>query len=276
MPERRSYTSLDQTIMKTTQRIKKPLLQIKNLALVRDGKKIAAGIDMTVLPGEIHVVMGPNGSGKSTLALSLFGHPGISITKGRILFKGKDFTDKKPEERYKAGMFLAFQQPPSIDGLSAATLIKRSLANLGIASPVAEMKARVSPSLGPLKIDPAFLDRQVNVEMSGGEKKKNEILQLLAASPEVAILDEIDSGLDIPAIKAIAKVLDSARKKGTAFIIITHYERLLKYLKPDAVHIINGGKIVFSGKEEVFKKIERNGFDSFLKISEEKETKHKK
>lgn len=262
--------------MKKPQKTEKPLLRIKNLALERDGKKIAEGINMDVFAGEVHVVMGPNGSGKSTLALSLFGHPAISITKGKIIFKGKNFTNKKPEEKYKAGMFLAFQQPPAIGGLSAATLIKRSLSSLGIASPVAEMKARVTPSLGQLKIDPAFLDRQVNVEMSGGEKKKNEILQLLAASPKLAVLDEIDSGLDVPAIKAIAKVLDSARKKGTALIIITHYERLLRYLKPDVVHVINGGTIAFSGKGEVFKKIERNGFDSFLEDTKGREDKRKR
>ena len=256
--------------MKTDKRLKKPVLQIKSLRLERDGKEIAREINMTVFPGETHVVMGPNGSGKSTLALALFGHPGIQATKGKILLKGKDFTAKKPEERYKAGMFIAFQQPPAINGLISATLMKRSLANLGAASPVAELKARVLPSLAPLKVDPSFLERQVNVEMSGGEKKKNEILQLLAARPEIAILDEIDSGLDVPAIKAIAKTLELLRKQGTALIVITHYERLLRYLKPDMIHVIRDGRIIYAGKGEVFKKIERGGFDSLL---EEKKSK---
>lgn len=250
--------------MKTDQRIQKPVLRIKHLHLEREGREIARHINLDVFPGETHVIMGPNGSGKSTLALSLFGHPGVKISKGKIIFKGRDFTEKKPEERYRAGMFLAFQQPPAIGGLSSSALMRRSLGSLGVTSPIAELKSRVSPSLNSLKIDASFLDRQVNVEMSGGEKKKNEIVQLLAAKPALAVLDEIDSGLDVPAIKSIAKVLDSLRKQGTAFIIITHYERLLRYLKPDAVHVINGGKIVFSGKEDVFKKIERDGFDSLL------------
>lgn len=261
--------------MKDDKKSGKPALEIKNLRLERDGKEIARGINMTVNPGEIHVVMGPNGSGKSTLALALFGYPGIQITKGKVLIKGKDFTAKKPEERYKAGMFLAFQQPPAINGLTSATLIRRSLANLGVQSPVAELKSRVLPALAELKVEATFLDRQTNVEMSGGEKKKNEILQLLAARPSIAILDEIDSGLDVPSIKAIAKVLELLRRQGTALLIITHYERLLRYLKPNMIHVINGGEIVFSGGGDVFKKIERDGFDSILK-SKSRETTSKK
>lgn len=245
----------------------KPVLKIVNLQLERDKKSVIRGLDLEVGRGEIHILMGKNGSGKSTAALSVMGYPGIEVISGKIVFNGKNINKMSSIDRFKSGIFLAFQNPPMIEGLTVNTLIRRSISSLGVLSPIAETKKRLLPFLPLLKIDESFLEKQVNKDMSGGEKKKSEILQLIAADPKIAILDEIDSGADIPTIKQFGKVLNALKKKGTSFIIITHYEKLIKYLSPDHIHILNGGKIVFSGDTKgqsgILKKIEKEGFDSF-------------
>ncbi len=245
----------------------KPVLKISNLSLERDKKNVIKGLNLEIGKGEIHILMGKNGSGKSTAALSVAGYPGVEIKSGKIFFNGKNINEMSPVDRFKSGIFLAFQNPPMIEGLTVSALIRRSVSSLGILSPIAETKKRLAPFLPILKIDESFLEKQVNKDMSGGEKKKSEILQLVAADPKIAILDEIDSGADIPTIKQFGKVLNLLKKRGTSFIIITHYEKLIKYLAPDYIHILNGGKIVFSGDVKsqagILKRIEKEGFDSF-------------
>ena len=245
----------------------RPVLKISNLYLEREGRSVIKGLNLEVDKGEIHIVMGKNGSGKSTLAMSVVGYPNISITKGKISFNGKDLKETNSIDRFKAGIFMAFQNPPMIEGLAVNTLIRRSLSSLGILSPIAETKKRLSPYLPILKVDETFLEKQVNKDMSGGEKKKSEMLQLIAANPKLAILDEIDSAPDIPTIQQFGKIMNILQKTGMSFIIITHYEKLIKYLSPDYIHVLNDGKIIFSElaakKSDILRKIEKDGFDSF-------------
>lgn len=240
---------------------KEKMLSVDNLSIYRDDRKVLSGINLEVSKGEIHIVMGPNGSGKSTLALALMGYPSLSIKEGQIKFKNEDITNCPTEKRFQLGMFLALQQPPAIDGLSSFSLIRKSAAVSGKQVPLSEFRRKIKETEASLKLSDNFHEKNVNVDMSGGEKKKNEILQLLMAKPDLAILDEIDSGLDVPAIKNIAEILSSLRDSGMSFVIITHYERLLKYLKPDKFHIIKDGTIAFSGEGDVFEAIEKYGFD---------------
>jgi Fe-S cluster assembly ATP-binding protein len=248
------------------------MLSITNLHVEVDDKEILKGLDLEVGPGELHAIMGPNGSGKSTLGYALAGREGYEVTEGSIRFYGKDLGDLEPEERAAAGLFLAFQYPVEIPGVNNAYFLRSALN--------AQRKARgeeeqdsmsflkeVRESLKALKMDEALLKRAVNEGFSGGEKKRNEIVQMAVLKPKLAILDETDSGLDIDALKLVADGINRLRDGSRSFLVITHYQRLLDYLKPDHVHVLSRGRIVESGGEELARRLEEEGY-AFLDAAE--------
>lgn len=249
-------------------------LTIKNVYVAVDGKEIIKGLSLTVRSGEIHVIMGPNGSGKSTLAYALMGHPGLEVRGGKLELGKKSIHNLKPNERAKLGLFLAFQNPHTVSGVSVSNLLRAAyhsvkrgkLGNLERSS-IFEFNKRLESLAVELGIDKAFLQRSLNDGFSGGEKKKIEMLQALVLEPKVAIFDEIDTGLDIDALKVVAKGIASLKSKGAGTLIITHYQRLLHYVKPDYVHILIDGKIVQSGGYDLAEKIEREGYKSLVKSS---------
>lgn len=228
------------------------MLIIKNLQVEIDNKKILRGINLHIKPGEIHAIMGPNGSGKSTLANIIAGRFHYTITQGEIRYLGEDLTRLAPEQRAHAGLFLAFQYPIEIPGVSNIYLLKAALNAIRKARGETELDAmdflkRVKEKLNVVEMDHDFLYRAVNAGFSGGEKKRNEILQMALLEPQLALLDETDSGLDIDALKIVAKGVNTLRSPERAMMLITHYQRLLDYIKPDYVHILAGGKIIRSG-----------------------------
>ncbi len=243
-----------------------PLFQIEDLHVSAEGNEILKGVDLTVGAGEVHALMGPNGSGKSTLANALLGSPDYEVTKGRILFKGDDITDWDTDVRGKAGMFLAFQYPQEIAGVSVINFLRQALsARKGIDLSVLELRISIMEWMARLDMDPSFADRYLNEGFSGGEKKRNEILQMAILEPEVAILDETDSGLDIDALKVVAKGVQEVRsdRPDLGVLAITHYQRLLDHLQPDVVHILIDGRIVESGGPELAQRLEAEGYDSW-------------
>jgi Fe-S cluster assembly ATP-binding protein len=232
----------------------------------QQGDEILRGVDLAVGPGEIHALMGPNGSGKSTLANSLLHSPDYEITKGRIRFRGEDVTDWDTEVLGKAGVFLAFQYPQVIAGVSVVNFLRQALsARKGIDLSVLELRVAIMEWMARLDMDPAFADRYLNEGFSGGEKKRNEILQMAILEPELAILDETDSGLDIDALKVVARGVEEVRKDRPelGILAITHYQRLLKYLRPDRVHILMDGRIVASGGPELAEQLEKEGYEAW-------------
>jgi Fe-S cluster assembly ATP-binding protein len=227
---------------------------------------ILRGVDLKIDAGEVHALMGPNGSGKSTLASALLGSPEFEVTGGRVLFRGDDITDWDPEVRGKAGIFLAFQYPQSIQGVSVINFLRQALsARKGIDLSVLELRLAIMEWMDRLDMDPSFADRYLNEGFSGGEKKRNEILQMAILEPEVAILDETDSGLDIDALKVVARGVEEVRKErpDLGILAITHYQRLLEHLQPDVVHILVDGRIVESGGPELAERLERDGYESW-------------
>ena len=246
-----------------------PLFEIRDLhARVADqpDETILHGVDLTVRPGEIHAIMGPNGSGKSTLANSLLGNPDYEITEGSILLRGDDVTDWDVDVRGKAGMFLAFQYPQSIPGVSVINFLRQALsARKGIDLSVLELRLSIMEWMERLDMDPSFADRYLNEGFSGGEKKRNEILQMAILEPEIAILDETDSGLDIDALQIVAKGVNEVRadRPDLGVVLITHYQRLLDHLRPDVVHVLVDGRIVASGGMELAEQLEAEGYESF-------------
>jgi Fe-S cluster assembly ATP-binding protein len=248
-----------------------PLFQIDDLHVAvadeDDRHQILKGVDLTVMPGEIHALMGPNGSGKSTLASTLLASPEYEVTSGRILYKGEDITDWPTDVRAKAGMFLAFQYPQEIPGVPVRSFLQQALAaRKGIEDLSAlETRLAIMEWMGRLEMDPSFADRYLNEGFSGGEKKRNEILQMAILEPEIAILDETDSGLDIDALRVVAKgvreVLSSRPDLG--ILAITHYQRLLDELKPEFVHVLYEGRIVESGGPELALRLEAEGYDAW-------------
>jgi Fe-S cluster assembly ATP-binding protein len=227
---------------------------------------ILRGVDLTIGAGEVHALMGPNGSGKSTLASTLLGSPEFEVTGGRVLFKGDDITDWDTEVRGKAGIFLAFQYPQSIQGVSVINFLRQALsARKGIDLSVLELRLAIMEWMDRLDMDPAFADRFLNEGFSGGEKKRNEILQMAILEPEVAILDETDSGLDIDALKVVARGVTEVRsaRPELGILAITHYQRLLEHLEPDVVHILVDGRIVESGGMELAERLESEGYESW-------------
>ena len=242
------------------------MLEVRDLRAAAGDKEILTGISLTVKPGEVHAIMGPNGSGKSTFAQVLAGHPAYEVTGGEVRFDGRDLLDMEPEERARAGVFLAFQYPVEIPGVTNAYFLRAAYNEL--------RKARGEEEVDPidfldvleqkLKVvewGPEIMSRAVNAGFSGGEKKRNEILQLAMLEPRLAILDETDSGLDIDALRIVAAGVNKLRSPDRSFIVVTHYQRLLNYIVPDFVHVLSGGRIVKSGGKELALELESRGYD---------------
>jgi Fe-S cluster assembly ATP-binding protein len=248
------------------------MLEIKNLRVKAGDSEILKGINLSIKTGEIHVVMGPNGSGKSTLSHTLAGKEGYEVTKGKVLFESADLLDMAPEERAKAGIFLAFQYPVEIPGVTLSNFLKTSVNSLRCAREQNEMDSLEFLKLVKAKakeagIDEAMLKRHMNVGFSGGEKKRNEALQMSILEPRFAILDETDSGLDIDALKVVAECVNRLRSPYRVFLIITHYQRLLDYIIPDKVHVMADGMIKKSGGPELAKELEKKGYSEFLHVA---------
>jgi Fe-S cluster assembly ATP-binding protein len=243
-----------------------PLFEIDDLHVTADGNEILKGVDLTICPGEVHALMGPNGSGKSTLASALLGSPDYQVTQGRIRFKGDDITEWGPDERGKAGVFLAFQYPQAIPGVSVINFLRQALsARKGIDLSVLELRLAIMEWMERLDMDPAFADRYLNEGFSGGEKKRNEILQMAILEPEVAILDETDSGLDIDALRVVARGVEEVRadRSELGLLVITHYQRLLDEIRPSHVHLLIDGRIAESGGMELATKLEDEGYEAW-------------
>ncbi len=238
-------------------------LEIRDLHVRIEEREILKGVDLDISRGEIHALMGPNGSGKSTLASTLLGHPSYEITEGTITFKGEDITEAEPHDRAKAGLFLAFQYPVSIPGVSVANFLRMAI-NAKREEPiqVKEFRTHLQHAIDLLDVDRTFTSRHLNDGFSGGEKKRAEILQMAMLQPDVAILDETDSGLDIDALRTVAEGVQRLHdEQGLGALIITHYQRILHYVKPEFVHILMDGRIVLEGGVELVERLEREGYD---------------
>jgi len=241
------------------------MLDIKNLQVKAEDQEILRGIDLHVNPGEVHAIMGPNGSGKSTLARALSGHPEYQVVGGSVTYEGKDLLEMDPDERAREGIFMAFQYPVEIAGVNNANFLKAALnakrKHFGLPELDAmEFMSLVKEKSKLLEIDQSMLKRSLNEGFSGGEKKRNEIFQMALLEPKLAILDETDSGLDIDALKLVANGVNAMRSPDRAFIVVTHYQRLLNYIVPDFVHVLSGGKIVKSGGKELALELEARGY----------------
>ncbi len=242
------------------------MLEIKNLRASIGDKEILRGIDLTVKAGEVHAVMGPNGSGKSTLAQVLAGHPGYEVTAGEVSYDGRDLLEMDPEVRAQEGIFLAFQYPIEIPGVTNAYFLRSAYNEIRKAKGMTELDPLEFLDLMEEKtklvdMDPAMMNRSVNTGFSGGEKKRNEILQMAVLEPRLAILDETDSGLDIDALKVVSNGVNALRSPERATIVVTHYQRLLNYIVPDYVHVLANGRIVKSGGKELALELEAKGYD---------------
>jgi len=237
-------------------------LEIKDLHVSVDGKKILNGLNLKIKRGEVHALMGPNGSGKTTLSNVIMGNPKYVVESGQIILDGNDITKLKPNERAKAGLFLGFQHPIEISGVRVFNFLRTALSNIGKDVNVEEFEKGLAEKSKELGMDEAFMDRYLNEGFSGGEKKRSEVLQMLMLKPKIAILDEADSGVDVDALKIISEGINQLA--GTSgILLITHYERILKHVKPDFVHIMIDGKIVKSGDSSLVQNVEKSGYDSF-------------
>ena len=246
------------------------VLEIQNLHVAIDGKEILKGVDLTLRQGEVHALMGPNGSGKSTLSYALMGHPNYEITGGTATLDGVDLMEMEADERAKAGLFLAFQYPTSIPGVSVANFLRHAVSNVRKPDrkegeeliPMREFRKELRAAMDELGMDPDFARRYLNEGFSGGEKKRAEVLQLAMLKPSFAVLDETDSGLDIDAVRIVSEGINRvAQRQGTGVLVITHYQRILTYIKPQFVHILFGGRIVENGGPELVDQLEREGYD---------------
>lgn len=238
------------------------LLRIENLHAGADGQEILRGIDLVIERGQVHAIMGPNGSGKSTLAKVLMGHPDYQVTAGSIEFLGEDLLAMPPDERARRGLFLAFQHPEAIPGVSVVQFLRQALSNrTGIDLSVLELRLKVMEAMKSLGIASGFADRYLNEGFSGGERKRNEVLQMAVLEPELAVMDETDSGLDIDALRTVAEGVEKLTGPDRGFLIITHYKRLLDYLTPDVIHILLEGKLVETGGPELADRLEAEGYD---------------
>ncbi|TXH22609.1 MAG: Fe-S cluster assembly ATPase SufC [Elusimicrobia bacterium] len=239
-----------------------PLFQIKDLHVTVEGKKILNGLTLTVNAGETHAIMGPNGSGKSTLSYAVMGHPKYKIESGQILYKGEDVTAWAPNERAVKGLFLAFQYPVAVPGVSVVNFLRSILKNRrGADIPLKEFRKELKDNMKALQMDTAFANRYLNDGFSGGEKKRLEILQMALLKPSVAFLDETDSGLDIDALRVVSEGINRLAAPDRATVVITHYQRLLDYVKPGFVHVLAGGRIVRSGGPDLALELEKKGYE---------------
>jgi Fe-S cluster assembly ATP-binding protein len=238
------------------------MLKIEDLYIEIDGQEIVKGLDLEVGKGEIHAIMGPNGSGKSTLANVLMGHPRYEVTEGSITFQGEDVFELEPDERAKLGMFLAFQYPSEVPGVSVANFLRTAVNSVREEelNPM-EMYRLLQEKMSIMQMDPKFAERYLNEGFSGGEKKRNEILQMLMLDPRLAIMDETDSGLDIDALQVVAKGVNEMKGPEFSAVIITHYQRILRYIEPDRVHVMLDGRLVTSGGKELADDLEEKGYD---------------
>jgi Fe-S cluster assembly ATP-binding protein len=244
----------------------KTILEVRNLTATVAGVEILKGLDLTIRAGEVHAIMGPNGSGKSTFAKALAGHPAYTVTGGEVLFEGRNLFELAPEERARAGLFLGFQYPIEVPGVTNAAFLRLAYNTVQGARGKDEMDPLefddyVQDKLELLDVDPAFLERSVNDGFSGGEKKRNEILQMAVLEPKLAILDEADSGLDIDALRIVANGVSQLRRPDNAVLLVTHYQRLLNYIAPDYVHVMDAGRIIKTGGKELALELESRGYD---------------
>jgi Fe-S cluster assembly ATP-binding protein len=250
-------------------------LEIKDLHVSIDGKEILKGVDLITKQGEIHAIMGPNGTGKSTLAYTLMGHPSYTVTQGEVLFKGQNVLELAPDERSRLGIFLAFQYPVAISGVTVANFLRTAINSRrrvvnkeDKGMPIPEFRKMLKEQMELLKMDQAFAGRYLNEGFSGGEKKRAEILQMATLKPEIAILDETDSGLDIDALRVVSDGVNALTGPNLGVIVITHYQRLLNYIKPHFVHVMMGGRIVESGGPDLALSLEEHGYDWIRERSE--------
>ena len=241
-------------------------LEIRDLHVSVDGKPIVKGLTLTVRSGEVHGLMGPNGSGKTTLAFALMGHPRYTVDSGQVLFDGEDVLAMEPDERARKGLFLAFQYPAEVPGVTVANFLRLAVSAVhggdsGKGVSVAEVQKMIQEKLQMLEMDRSFASRYLNEGFSGGEKKRNEILQLAVLEPEIAILDETDSGLDIDSLRQVATGIAQLIGPNLGVLLVTHYQRILNYITPDHVHVMMGGRIVMSGGKELAQELEQKGYE---------------
>ena len=244
-----------------------PLLALRNLHVEADGVTILRGVDLELFEGEVHALMGPNGAGKSTLANVVMGHPGYHVVAGEVLYRGEDVTTWSPDRRARAGIFLAFQYPEAIGGVSVVQFLRQAIAaRKGLEElSILEVRLDLAEWMDRLGMDPAFAERHLNEGFSGGERKRNEVLQMALLQPDLALLDETDSGLDIDALRVVARGVHTVRAEHPAMaaLVVTHYVKLLEEIHPDRVHVLVDGRIVHSGGADVAERIERDGYDAF-------------
>ncbi len=244
-----------------------PLLTIDNLHVSVEGKPILQGLTLSVDRGQVHAIMGPNGSGKSTLSYTIMGHPRYQVTQGRILFNGQELVGMTADARARAGVFLAFQYPTAIPGVSVVNFLREALkARFGGDVPVKEFRKLIKEQMVLLGVEESFASRAVNDGFSGGEKKRLEILQMALLKPALAVLDETDSGLDIDALKVVAEGINRLRAPERGMLLITHYQRILNYVQPDVVHVMIGGQVVRSGGKELAHELEAKGYEGFRPV----------
>jgi Fe-S cluster assembly ATP-binding protein len=242
------------------------LLEVRNLTAKIEERTILKGIDLAVRAGEVHAIMGPNGSGKSTFAKVLSGHPAYQVTGGEVLFQGRNLLELAPEERARAGVFLGFQYPIEVPGVTNGSFLRLAYNTVQGARGAEELDPLefddfVREKMKLLEMDPAFLERSVNAGFSGGEKKRNEILQMALLAPKLAILDETDSGLDIDALRVVAHGVNTLHAQGNGLVLVTHYQRLLNYIEPDYVHVMEGGRIIKTGDKSLAVELEARGYE---------------
>jgi Fe-S cluster assembly ATP-binding protein len=242
----------------------KATLRVEDLHVSVEDKEILQGVDLEVPQGAVHALMGPNGSGKSTLAYTLMGHPKYLVTSGRVTFDGEDLLPLTADLRAKLGLFLCFQYPTAIPGVTTVNFMRAALRAQGKEMPAREFLKRLNDEMAALKIDESFRARYINDGFSGGEKKRSEILQLAMLRPKLAVLDETDSGLDVDALRTVAEGVTRLAGPDMGVLVITHYPRILEYLRPDVVHVLHAGRVVTSGGADLAKRIEREGYEPIL------------